>query len=906
MSDHDTPTTPRPTELPDDDPSAASPAVDEAPKKRSGWRRFFKWFGICAVLLLLIALLVAAFLPSILNSSIGRARIVSALESRLQAPVELGEYALGWGSVQRVDSLRVGASSAAGFRAEDPLFHLQQLEIQSGLWALAFGKGPVDVEIARVDLDVLRNSEGRFNFEEITAADEDAGSARSDEPAEGGASGDPLQPLRDLGRQLSLVIAEANIRYDDRVLDARSEFVRYGVDVQAGPSGVRAQIGPRDDTAVSPPKGGWLVADLNASSDGKAQSVEDLRIESDIRIRQLDLRPYRGLLEEFAQWTPPDEPIDGHFHVTTADRVVSIASALDAHFASVEGVVGRIPLEATNQSAASFKVPFQVDIAPTLASLSSRVSLPEGSRVSGALTGSLELVGGLSLERLQSEGIDALRNLEFDLALDGKDLDVLWPGLSTEDPAGEGETERVGGTGTPKSGLTADGGAESAAPIVFQEPLLGLRWKVRTGDSPFDLRIERGDITASGVRIGLTGGLQGVAPAAASTSAVPEQWNLDLSPDLEISIGRILTLLPGLPTELRAGDDTSVKLGGFRVGGNVQKGVSLLETVTAAGKVLLDGDLEYEGFGIGALSTELSVKDRVIRLTETSAGVNQGRLQGELLSLDFSGDVPVYKLGIDLADVQSNYDLAPLLQWVLPFLSLDATQGELAGLIHAKLSIEGRGFELAQLQENLKGSGELSLSNGHFSGSKFFQQVSQLVGEDFGRVLFQKIGSEFSLGDGSVQVGKLALDTRKGSETRSLGFEGVTHFNGNIDYGVNLAALEASIGDRKIRRILGDARKVLGSDAFPLRLGGTLAAPNLSFDSSLGLGNTLQGALKKVLGDGDAGDKGRKALGGILGRDGKKVLDGVLEGEAGKDVKRAIDDALDIFGGRKKKRPKKD
>ena len=46
---------------------------------------------------------------------------------------------------------------------------------------------------------------------------------------------------------------------------------------------------------------------------------------------------------------------------------------------------------------------------------------------------------------------------------------------------------------------------------------------------------------------------------------------------------------------------------------------------------------------------------------------------------------------------------------------------------------------------------------------------------------------------------------------------------------MNLAALRETIGDKKIRRILGDIEKFLGSSDLPLKLTGTLQAPKLSF-----------------------------------------------------------------------------
>ena len=103
--------------------------------------------------------------------------------------------------------------------------------------------------------------------------------------------------------------------------------------------------------------------------------------------------------------------------------------------------------------------------------------------------------------------------------------------------------------------------------------------------------------------------------------------------------------------------------------------------------------------------------------------------------------------------------------------------------------------------------------------------------QDLDRVAFSELGSDFR-----VSAGKIASDNvflRETSEKlRNIGLKGTTTVRGELDYGVDLAALRETIGDRGIRDVLRGVEAVLGKEGFPIRLGGTLKEPRLTWGAT--------------------------------------------------------------------------
>ena len=152
-------------------------------------------------------------------------------------------------------------------------------------------------------------------------------------------------------------------------------------------------------------------------------------------------------------------------------------------------------------------------------------------------------------------------------------------------------------------------------------------------------------------------------------------------------------------------------------------------------------------------------------------------------------------------------------------------------------------------------------------------------------MLFEAIGSDFTIAAGKISCPKVFLQGKEGGKLRSLGLEGVTGIDGSLDYGMNLASLKETIGDKKIRRILDQAGKILGDGTLPFKLRGTLSKPKLALEPVLG-GLDLGGLLE-----------GRLSLPGLpSGGDGEGAPAGVDAGEASKDAPGASNDAPDAAG----------
>ena len=120
---------------------------------------------------------------------------------------------------------------------------------------------------------------------------------------------------------------------------------------------------------------------------------------------------------------------------------------------------------------------------------------------------------------------------------------------------------------------------------------------------------------------------------------------------------------------------------------------------------------------------------------------------------------------------------------------------------------------------------------------------------DLDRVAFSELGSDFSFSAGAIVSDNVFL-TETSDKLRNLGLKGTTTLRGELDYGVDLAALEKTVGDRRIRRLLKSVSDVLGDDGVPIRLSGTLKAPRLTWGASPKQkgGKGAGGLLEKIFG----------------------------------------------------------
>lgn len=294
-----------------------------------------------------------------------------------------------------------------------------------------------------------------------------------------------------------------------------------------------------------------------------------------------------------------------------------------------------------------------------------------------------------------------------------------------------------------------------------------------------------------------------------------------LASEIDLDSGFLSLLGPRLPEGLELGENVHASITELVVDAGLEKGRGLVE---------LTGRMRYEGYRVSRIAANVETNERQLLFRDVNADLNGGRLIAPRLSLDLTGEKPGYELELGLEAVEANHDMSPLLAYVVPFLSLEDRQGALSGKITASLKLQGHGLEVADL-ETLEGSGKLRLRDGQFQGSRFFREVARLVGTDLDRVAFSELGSDFRISAGAVASDDVFL-TETSDKLRNLGLKGTTSLRGEIDYGVDLAALQETVGDRGIRDVLRGVSTVLGDDGVPIRLGGTLKAPRLTWGAS--------------------------------------------------------------------------
>ncbi len=290
---------------------------------------------------------------------------------------------------------------------------------------------------------------------------------------------------------------------------------------------------------------------------------------------------------------------------------------------------------------------------------------------------------------------------------------------------------------------------------------------------------------------------------------------------IELDAGFLSLARSRLPEGVELGETARASLTELTFDSATEKGRGALE---------LTGDLRYQGYRTRRVAAGFEISERQLVFRDVNADLNGGRLVAPRLSLDLTGEKPGYQLQLGVEDVEANFDTSSLLAYVVPFLALEDRQGTLSGRITASLELRGRGFEVADL-ETLEGNGEFRLRDGQFQGSRFFREVSRLVGTDLDRVAFSELGSDFRFSAGKIASDNVFLkETRE--KLRNIGLKGTTTVRGELDYGVDLAALQETVGDRGIRDVLRGVEAVLGKDGFPIRLGGTLKEPRLTWGAA--------------------------------------------------------------------------
>jgi hypothetical protein len=274
------------------------------------------------------------------------------------------------------------------------------------------------------------------------------------------------------------------------------------------------------------------------------------------------------------------------------------------------------------------------------------------------------------------------------------------------------------------------------------------------------------------------------------------------------------------------------KLGGLAPAGG-PLGLKLSAKVVegkSSGRLEVSGGLQCRGWTVSDVAADLRPGRESIAIENGTASVNGGRVSLESFSMGLGPDAR-FSGALRIEGAAANYELAPFLAYVVPFLSLNDRKADFRGTIEGRLNLEGT---VQDSRRSLRGQGMLRVRDGAVSASRFFQDAAKILGSDLEDILFSEMGSDFEIADEKVRCSKVFLVGKPGSKLRNIGLKGETGFDSRIDFGVDLAALQETVGSKRIRRILDTARKVVGDGVFPLKLKGTLGSPELAIDKSQG------------------------------------------------------------------------
>jgi len=335
--------------------------------------------------------------------------------------------------------------------------------------------------------------------------------------------------------------------------------------------------------------------------------------------------------------------------------------------------------------------------------------------------------------------------------------------------------------------------------------------------------------------------------------------------------------------EVRVEDGSRVRIHDVAFKGKVPApGAAPLEaarSVEGACRLEQSGNVTVQGWKVGGASGVVRAAQGRFALEEMTASVNGGKASCRA-SLDAGADLPAWSLSARLDDAQANYEITPLLQYVLPFLALEGERALFSGKLEGAIDLEGRGADRAAIEKDINGKGSVRVRDGGIAASRFFSEIAGALDLDLGEVLFSEMGSDFAILPGKVDVTKAYFTGKPGGKLRNLGLVGTTRFDGTIEFGLDVTAIRESIGSKRIRRVLEGIEKVAGSGILPLKVTGTLKSPKLTLSAP------------------DAGG----ILDRVLGGEGKE------EGDPAADAGKAVEDVFDLFRkkDRKKERKKPD
>ncbi len=766
-------------------------AIDETPCAHvPAKKRRLRWvLGGAAVLLLALALLVV-FLPALLSLGFVRDRLAGAVGARLGTKVEVRSVAFSWFGAQEICELRV--ASPAPEEANEDLLRVTKAVIGLGLLDLIASRDALRLEVEEPTLRISRSAGGRFNFDGLRGADREARPPGSAEPAEGDPpkSGAPAGG-RGLSREIHFVVRRGLVYYKDAGLGTTSkvESLEATVDVKGSEARIAAGGTVREEGGA--PGSFRVEAVALGLSDPRAKQSVWARAE----LKELDLRPYRALIERLARVNAPEKPLDGRFVLASREEGLELSAELDAGFGKVERVVCKVPAKAVGGDAV-LDLSWSLDLPGTFDFIKPRASAPEGARAGGSAAGTLTVTAPLTLEDLSAKGL-AGTQLQVRFAGKVRNLDVLWPRTK-----------------------------ETSEPFHLSQNELSLDIQAAAEVGGGTLAVKSAHLEGPGIKAELSGS---AAPAVAG-SAAPHTVDVRLS--AEAAVPELIALLRiALPPRLEPAPQAAVRIADLSLRGEVGGDGSGLSTWQGNGRLEVAGPLTYGGIAVAGLSSGLRIEAGALEFPGFVCSVNGGEVRADALSLRL-GEEPAYRAVLHAKGVAAHYDMAPLLAYVLPFIGAADREAELSGTIGSTLQIQGEGFE--SFRRNLSGTGSIRIVQGRITAAPFFRELALLLRADLREVVFQELGSDFQIGSGKITSRKVFLQAKEGGRLRNLGLEGSTGLDGQIDYGVNVSTLKETIGDKHARRILDYAEKLLGGGVLPLKLRGTVAEPKLSLEPRLG------------------------------------------------------------------------
>jgi AsmA protein len=172
-------------------------------------------------------------------------------------------------------------------------------------------------------------------------------------------------------------------------------------------------------------------------------------------------------------------------------------------------------------------------------------------------------------------------------------------------------------------------------------------------------------------------------------------------------------------------------------------------------------------------------------------------------------------------------------------------KGILFGEVTSDISLNGRGFELAQLKKFLSGKGSIKIGAGRLTNTNILGEAGQTASmlgltSQEKETTFDGMDASFSIGRGKVNFSGMQILTRKWGLTGS----------GDVGMDQSLAmTARMALSDALARNIPRDAQKLFPRDGqgrlqIPLKISGTVTSPKFDLDSRV-MGKVAEERVKK-------------------------------------------------------------